>query len=77
MSDPNLDIAIAGTNDILDLLGLKGVPAAEVAVIAKLVLNVVDVLGHAAQSRANAAGDAAAALITTDDEAEKAGANRT
>lgn len=77
MSDPNLDVAIAGVHAVLDQLSIKNLPEIEVLAISKLVLTTITMLGEDAKKRANAAGEAAAALITNDDEAEKAGANRT
>ena len=75
MSD--LDVTNAGVHAVLDQVGITGLPEFEVLAISKLVLLTITTLGDDAKKRANAAGDAAAALITTDDEAEKAGANRT
>lgn len=57
-------------------LGLN-VPAADVAVIADAVLGLVGVLGGAAEKRAKAAGEAAAAKITTAEQAESAERERT
>lgn len=77
MSDPNLDTTMAGVAAVLEQLNIKGLPDFEIAAISKLVLTTITMLGEDAKKRANAAGEAAAALITNDDEAEKAGANRT
>lgn len=65
-----------GVASVASALGLN-VPAAELEVIAEAVVSLVGVLGGAAQKRAKAAGEAAAARITTAEEAEKAERERT
>lgn len=61
---------------VLDELGIKGVGELEKGIIAEAVGGLVDVLGNAALKRASAAGEAAAAKITTPDEAEAAARSR-
>lgn len=69
------DAAEKGVASVLGILGLS-IPPADVELIGAAVLGLIDVLGSAAADRAHAAGVAAAAVITTPAEAEKAESER-
>jgi hypothetical protein len=69
------DAARRGVEAVGKALGLT-IPEAAVEPLAEAVVGLVNVLGSAAQKRAKAAGEAAAAAITTADEAEQAARDR-
>lgn len=66
----------AAVEDVLGSIGLAGVSAGEVELIAEAVVGLVTLLGGAAQKRAAEAGLKAAAQITNADEAERAESER-
>lgn len=68
--------AVTGVYSVLGALGVTGVSATDVDLIADAALGLIDVLGKGAQKRAAEAGLAAAAKITNSDEAEKAESER-
>lgn len=78
MSDPTItnESARRGVAAVVEALGLKELPAGELEIIADAVVGLVEVLGAGALKRAAAAGQVAAAKITTAEEAEKAAMER-
>lgn len=71
------EAARRGVNGILESLGIHGVSAAEVELIAGAVSGLVETLGGGALKRAAAARKAAEDAITDSDAAEKSARERT
>lgn len=77
MRDPSQEAGEKAVSEVIAMLGISGVPADAVPLIAEAVVGLVEVLGTAAAKKAALAGEAAAAKILTSDDAEKAASERT